>query len=170
MLWWPRSERVLGVYAVAAVGRPAGSSWSQSPSFLLPSSRSSSSSPCVVDTPPGGDTRYRKRKWRHRRRRGASTGRAGVSCVLITVTTRIEYFSRFWQVFTFLTFQRKFLYVFIMTFSSSVLWRCWLGGRKGIRPVKNWVVGCWHVYLSGAMCRFAYGPADATATHCLLLL
>jgi len=26
----------------------------------------------------------------------------------------------------------------------SVLWRCWLGDRKGIRPVKNWVVGCWH--------------------------
>ena len=25
----------------------------------------------------------------------------------------------------------------------SVLWRCWLGGRKGIRPVENWVVGCW---------------------------
>jgi len=25
----------------------------------------------------------------------------------------------------------------------SVLWRCWLGGRKGIRPVNNWVVGCW---------------------------
>ena len=22
-----------------------------------------------------------------------------------------------------------------------MLWRCWLGGRKGIRPVKNWVVG-----------------------------
>jgi len=32
----------------------------------------------------------------------------------------------------------------------SVLWRCWLGGRKGIRPVKNWVVGCWRGYLSGA--------------------
>jgi len=30
----------------------------------------------------------------------------------------------------------------------SVLWHCWLGGRKGIRPVKNWVVGCWHGYLS----------------------
>ena len=51
----------------------------------------------------------------------------------------------------------------------SVLWRCWLGGRKGIRPVKNWVVGCWHGYLSGAKCRFAYDPADATTTHCLLL-
>ena len=51
----------------------------------------------------------------------------------------------------------------------SVLWRCWLGGRKGIRPVKNWVVGCWHSHLSGARCRLAYGPADASATHCLLL-
>ena len=47
----------------------------------------------------------------------------------------------------------------------SVLWRCWLGGRKGIRPVKNWVMGFWHGFLSGARCRLAYGPADATATH-----
>jgi len=31
------------------------------------------------------------------------------------------------------------------------------------------VVGCWHGYLSGARCRLAYGPADATATHGLLL-
>jgi len=44
-----------------------------------------------------------------------------------------------------------------------------VGGRKGIRPVKNSVVGCWHGYLSGARCRLAYVPADATATHCLLL-
>ena len=51
----------------------------------------------------------------------------------------------------------------------SVLWRCWLGGRKGIQPVKIRVVGYWHGYLSGARCRLAYGPADATATHCLLL-
>jgi len=26
----------------------------------------------------------------------------------------------------------------------SVLWYCWLGGRKSIWPVKNWVVECWH--------------------------
>jgi len=54
----------------------------------------------------------------------------------------------------------------------SVLWRCLLGGRKGIRPVINWVVGCWRGYLSGARCRLAwlaYGQADATAAHCLLL-
>jgi len=47
----------------------------------------------------------------------------------------------------------------------SVLWHCWLDGRKGIRPVKDWVVGCWR----GVRCRFAHGPADATTTHCLLL-
>ena len=50
-----------------------------------------------------------------------------------------------------------------------VLWRCWLGGRNGIRPVKNWVVGCWSGCLSGVRCRLAYSPANATATHCLLL-
>ena len=38
----------------------------------------------------------------------------------------------------------------------SVLWRCWLGDRKGIHPVKNWLVGCWHGYLSAARCRLAY--------------
>ena len=31
------------------------------------------------------------------------------------------------------------------------------------------MVGCWRGYLSGARCRLAYGSADATATHCLLL-
>jgi len=36
--------------------------------------------------------------------------------------------------------------------SPSVLWCCWLGSRKGIRPVKNWVVGCWRGYLSGVRC------------------
>jgi len=39
----------------------------------------------------------------------------------------------------------------------SVLWRCWLGGRKGIRAVKT-EVRCWHGYLCGARCRLAYGP------------
>ena len=41
----------------------------------------------------------------------------------------------------------------------------WAAGR----PVKNWVMRCWRGYLSGARCRLAYDPADATATHCLLL-
>jgi len=47
----------------------------------------------------------------------------------------------------------------------SVLWRCWLGGRKGTRHVG--VVRCWRGCLSEARCRLAYGPADATATHSL---
>ena len=76
-------------------------------------------------------------------------------------------------------------------YNKALPWRCWLGGRwvssfltahqhiighfsamggrKGIRRVKNWVVGYWRGYLSGARCRLAYGPADATATHCLSL-
>jgi len=29
------------------------------------------------------------------------------------------------------------------------------------------MLGCWHGYLPEAKNRFAYGPADATATHCL---
>jgi len=41
--------------------------------------------------------------------------------------------------------------------------------QEGHSACKNWVVGCWHGYLSGVRCRLAYGPADATATHCLLL-
>ena len=45
-----------------------------------------------------------------------------------------------------------------------------LVGRQEEHPAcKNWVVGCWRGYLSGARCRLVYGPADATATHCLLL-
>ena len=48
----------------------------------------------------------------------------------------------------------------------SVLWRCWLGGRKSIQPVKKYgVMRGWHGYLSGGRCKwFAYGPADAIAT------
>jgi len=37
----------------------------------------------------------------------------------------------------------------------SVLWHCWLGGRKGIRTVKKLSGGVLRGYLSWAMCRFA---------------
>ena len=35
----------------------------------------------------------------------------------------------------------------LLSIKPSVLWRCWLGSRKGIRPVKNWVVECWLGYV-----------------------
>jgi len=44
-----------------------------------------------------------------------------------------------------------------------------VGRQEGHPACKNRVVGCWRGYLSGARCRLAYSPADATATHCLLL-
>ena len=44
-----------------------------------------------------------------------------------------------------------------------------VGRQEGHPAHKKTAVGCWRGYLSGARCRLAYGPADATATHCLLL-
>ena len=52
----------------------------------------------------------------------------------------------------------------LLAFSALMLL---VGRQEG--PVKNWVVGCWCCYLSGARCRLAYSRAVATATHCLLL-
>jgi len=58
---------------------------------------------------------------------------------------------------------------FLSTLVPSVLWCCWLGGRKGTQHVKNWVVRYWRGYLSEARCNWlAYGPADATATPSVL--
>jgi len=56
---------------------------------------------------------------------------------------------------------------------GSISLRCfgavgWAAGRaSGLQ--KNRVMGCWRGYLSGARCRLAYGSADASVTHCLLL-
>jgi len=40
-----------------------------------------------------------------------------------------------------------------------------VGRQEGHLTCKNWVVGCWCGFLSGARYRLAYGPADACATH-----
>jgi len=44
-----------------------------------------------------------------------------------------------------------------------------LVGRQEGHPACKKLSGGVLVWLSGARCRLAYGPADATATHCLLL-
>ena len=36
-------------------------------------------------------------------------------------------------------------------------------------PTRGEIDTVWRGYLSAARCRLAYGPADAIATHCLLL-
>ena len=51
----------------------------------------------------------------------------------------------------------------VCAFSALTLW------QEGHLACKKRVLRCWHGCLSGARCRLAYGPADATATHCLLL-
>ena len=97
---------------------------------------------------------------------------------LIPLPLTVSCFSKIQICFTFLVPAHlgspgkravKRVCVCVLLLMPLVLWRCWLGGNKGIRAVKKWVVDCWCGYLSGARCRLASGPADATATHCLLL-
>jgi len=52
-----------------------------------------------------------------------------------------------------------------VTFSALTLLVWWQEGHPACKKLSG-VVLAW---LSGASCRLAYGPADATATHCLLL-
>ena len=40
------------------------------------------------------------------------------------------------------TYFLKFCSFFHIHF-PSVLWHCWSGNRKGIRPMKSWVLVCW---------------------------
>jgi len=35
----------------------------------------------------------------------------------------------------------------------SLLWHCWLGDRKGIRPVKNWMLVCWWWWFGWSFAR-----------------
>ena len=56
------------------------------------------------------------------------------------------------------------MFLGMMTFLKDILWCCWLGGRKGIQPVKNWVVGCWRGCLGWGADLHAYSPVDATAS------
>ena len=72
---------------------------------------------------------------------------------------------------TFLCRQVKWHVTGFLLLAATVIKHCWLGIRKGMWPVKNWVMKCRRGYLSGAKCKWsAYGPTDATAPHHLLLL
>ena len=62
----------------------------------------------------------------------------------------------------------KILFSILGTSAFSAL-TLLVGRQEGHPACKRRVVGCWRGCLSGARCRLAYGPADATATHCLLL-
>jgi len=45
----------------------------------------------------------------------------------------------------------------------------WAAGRASTQSGKNLRGAVMLAWLSGARCKYAYGPDDATATHCLLL-
>jgi len=68
---------------------------------------------------------------------------------------------------TFLVFGTTVLFCFI-AFSALTLLVGRQEGHPACKKTEWWGAGV-VVCLSGARCRLAYGPADATATHCLLL-
>jgi len=45
---------------------------------------------------------------------------------------------------------------------SSVLWHCWLGNRKGIQPVKSWLLVCWWWWFDWSFARLI---APVVTTH-----
>jgi len=86
-----------------------------------------------------------------------------------------------------LSLLHKYLQHLHYIFSAFSALMLLVGRQEGHLACKNWVVGCRLGCLSGLRCRLAseatatwrftnfvlycivYGPADATATHCLLL-
>jgi len=60
----------------------------------------------------------------------------------------------------------SFLFFCDTAFSALTLLVWWQEGYPACKKLSCRVL---HGYLSGVSCRLAYGPADATATHCLLL-
>jgi len=184
MLWWPKRFRGFTWFTwwmqthhhVAAnpQTKPVDLGY-VSTGRLLPSSSPSS---FVVITQP-------KSWYSFSFSQGGSKAESAVYILLLSFVSGVVYshsvmaipcYQKYWIFFVKSFNTHMILLVAASTFglcwrleSQSVLWHCWLGGRKGIRSVKNWVVRCWRGYLSGARCRLAYGPADATATHCLLL-
>jgi len=59
--------------------------------------------------------------------------------------------------------------VYVSVDLPSVLWCCWLGSRKGFRAVKKLTGGVLAWLSVWSEVQTCYGPADSTATHCLLL-
>ena len=56
------------------------------------------------------------------------------------------------------------------TFSALTLLVGWQEGHPACKKLSGWSGADMVICLElGAGCRLAYGPADATATHCLLL-
>jgi len=65
--------------------------------------------------------------------------------------------------------EKHWLFRLFFKFRSFSVLTLLVGWQEGHPACKNWVVGCWRGYLSGVRCKCAYGSADTTATHYLLL-
>ena len=57
----------------------------------------------------------------------------------------------------------------MVSFSALMLLVGWQEGHPACKKTEWWGAGMVICLERGARCRLAYGPTDATATHCLLL-
>jgi len=53
-------------------------------------------------------------------------------------------------------------------FSALTLLVGWQEGHPACKKLSGGMLA-WHGYLTGVLCKLAYGPVDATATYCFLL-
>ena len=54
--------------------------------------------------------------------------------------------------------------IFTSSVFPSVLWHCWLGDRKGIQPVKRWVLVCWWWWFDWSFAPLFTAPAVTTTS------
>jgi len=81
------------------------------------------------------------------------------SLVILFLMLFLYYYMHIWYV-QILTY----LLTYLVAFSALTLLVGWQEGHPACKKLE-W----WDVYVTGSRCRFAYGPADAIATHYLLL-
>ena len=97
-----------------------------------------------------------------------------LACILIFHAARRSFVGRnvFYYVSSCLSwpqFPGAYFHFCCMCFFAFSALALLVGRQEGHLACKKLSCGVLHGYLSGARCRLVYGPADATATHCLLL-
>jgi len=87
-----------------------------------------------------------------------STSANKVTRILGNVQTRLTYR------YTGKSIWHTYYVTSLVNVFPSLLWHCWLGDRKGIRPVKNWMLVCWWWWLELCMTYSSSSPVGTTTS------
>ena len=80
-----------------------------------------------------------------------------------TTTRKANIWQPICLLIVFISRSKSFLFSQAFT---SVLWNCWLGDRKGIRPAKHWVLVCWWWWFDWSFARLV---APSVTTACIIV-